>query len=343
VFLFKFKTPEIRARHDGAPSPLLAYLAGAFAPRIAGLWPAPHAPFLSAPSARRHLLCLAFSDEAMAERVDPDALLRSPLKHAIPLATPRAPIGLSRALDRLGERAWSAEDYRCLLHLLAGHHSGKVLRHREAITAEDVRALSRLPQPLLEAGLGRLPLGAAAGDIIGEVFAAIVRRDGEAAALALAPRWAHAETVKVLIARLREDVEPQPPAPPFPGSERLRPLATKAAILDARDRFKNCLGHRLHWACAGSSALYEWIPSPGVVLELIKDNLHGWSLDQARLVGNQPVPEPTRSQLIAELTAMGVHVGRGYWRLDDAFDEIETDPPGAVTPLDRAIGHLFGD
>ena len=44
-----------------APSPLLTYLAGEFAPAIAALWPAPHAVFLTAPAERRHLVCLALA------------------------------------------------------------------------------------------------------------------------------------------------------------------------------------------------------------------------------------------------------------------------------------------
>jgi hypothetical protein len=95
----------------GEPTPLLTHLAGEFAPRIAALWPAPHAAFVTAAAERRHLVCLALVfcvDDALSS---PDDLLNKGLTEAIRLVAPHAPAGLRRALGRLGEVAWSADDY----------------------------------------------------------------------------------------------------------------------------------------------------------------------------------------------------------------------------------------
>ena len=320
---------------------MLDFIAGPFAARIAGVWPAPHAAFLAAPAVRRHLACLALLSAGPQTVIDPAVILDKRLPSAIRIAVPGAPSGLARALERLGERAWSEADYRRLLALLAEPQTGKLLRHRAAIGVEEVRALARLNQPLV--GLCRLSLSEAAAGLIGEAFAAIERRDGPAAAQGLAQRWTAVESLPRLVERVRDDVEPEPPAPPFPGTTRLRPLSTKAAIEDASVRFKNCLRGQAHWAYSGTSAYYEWVEPPACVLEITRDRLHGWTLDQARLAENKPVPEPTRSALITELRDMGVHVVRSLWRLNDALTRAAATPPRPIETEAEVIGTLFGD
>jgi hypothetical protein len=343
LIFFKSVRVPARAPGPGQPSPLLDFVAGDFAAPIAGLWPAPHGAFLAAPSARRHLVCLALTLAEPGAGVDGEAILARPLQRALRLAVPKAPEGLARALERLGERAWSAADYERLLGGLASRHAGKVLRHRDAIAAGDVRALALAPEVLLERGLGRLLTDQAAGDLIAEAFAAIVRRDGEAAGRALAARWGASETLPGLIALVRDDLEPEVATPPFPGTERLNPLATKAALRQAAARYRNCLRGHLRYACSGQSAYYEWLPPPGAVLEITRDRLRGWTLEQARLAGNDPVPEPARSEIIAELRAMGVHVGRSLWVLDDALDGLARAPKAVARTEAEAIADLFGD
>src|SRR4051812_12267289 len=100
-----------------SPSSLLKLLAGEFALRIARFWPAPHAEFVTAPTARRHLLCLALSHGRDLAEVRETVLTRR-IPRAIEAAVPGAPNGLARALPRLGEVAWPADGYRKLLALL---------------------------------------------------------------------------------------------------------------------------------------------------------------------------------------------------------------------------------
>jgi hypothetical protein len=322
---------------------LLRYLAGDFAEPIAGLWPTPHSAFLAAPASRRHLVCLGLTLAEPGAGVDGESILAGPLKPAIRASVPAAPDGLARALERLGERAWSAADYERLLRALASRHAGKVLRHRDSIDPDAVRALGLLPDALLERGLGRILAGESAADLIAEAFAAITRRDGEAAARTLAMRWGASECLKSLIELVRDDLEPEAPPPPFPGTARLKPLATKAALRDAAGRFRNCLRNHLRYAGSGQSAYYEWLPAPGAVLEITRDRLRGWTLEQARLAGNVFVPEPARGEIIAELQAIGVYVGRSLWALDDALDDLARSPTAVVSTVAEAIGDVFGD
>ncbi len=341
--VFFWKSRDARPRGVGAASPLLEYIAGEFAARIATVWSDPHTAFLTAPAPRRHLLCLAFACAEGEQGIDADAILGRPMKRAIRIAAPTAPDGLARALGRLGERAWSRADYLRLIGLLAGRQSAKLLRHRDQIAADEVRALNCLPPGLLDRGLGRLSLSEPAAGLVAEAFVAITRRDGEAVAQALATRWSVAENLKGLVELVQHDLEPEVVAPPFPGTERLRPLLTKAALIDAAQRFKNCLRNHVRWACSGTSAYYEWMEPPGAVLEITRDRLHGWALDQARLTGNKAVPEPTRTAIVEELKSLGGYVGRPLWQLDSSLDDIARVPPEAVKTQAEVIGELFGD
>jgi hypothetical protein len=341
--VFLWKTRGVRPQPVDAASPLLEFIAGEFAARIAGVWPKPYAAFLAAPAARRHLVCLAFTYAPDGAPIDVDGVLGRTLRRTIHIAVPAAPAGLARALERLGERAWSEADYRRLVRMLSGHQTGKILRHRDQIDAGEVRALSLLPETLLEHGLGKLCLNEAAASVIEEAFTAIGRRDGEAAAEALAPRWAAVENLRGLAERVRHDLEPEVVPPPFAGTDRLRPILTKAALVDAASRYKNCLRGHLHSAGSGTSAYYEWMEVPGAVLEITRDRLHGWTLDQARLAENKAVPEPMRTAITQDLVSMGVHIGRSLWQVNDALDDVANKPMEPIRTEAEVIGELFGD
>lgn len=341
--MFFWKPRPVRPLACGAASPLLNHVAGEFAGRIAGVWPQPHAVFLTAPAVRRHLICLALAHAPPGAAVDAEALLHRPLRRAIPLAVPSPPPGLARALERLGETCWSEADYRTLLRLLADHRLGKEFRHEDWINRDRVRALGLLPEPLLEHRMAGLVKTGPAAALVAEAFAALAARDGGPAALAAAPAWMAAETPAKLYGRIKSDLEPEPAPPPFPGTDRLRPLATKAALIDAAERYRNCLRNHLRWAAEGSSAYYEWIEAPGAVIEIDRSRLFGWSLEQARMGDNKPVVEPLRSAIIAELRSMGVRVGRAMWQLDVALREALEDPSSRPQTPEAAVAELFED
>lgn len=322
------------------PTSLLNLVAGEFATRVAAVWPAPHAGFVTAPAARRHLVCLAFTAgrDVAALRA---TLLGERLKRAIPAAVGKAPEGLARALMRLGDVAWPAIDYRKLLALLALPAPAKLLRHAPVIEVETVRRLAELPPAMAPSALVALGLSDDLLAALRETYDAIGVRAGPAAADAAAARWARAGSAKALVEAVRDDLYPDPPPPPHPGTPRLRPLATKAAIRDAARRYRNCLRDYTPHAASGWSALYEWEGSPGAVVDVTRDAIYGWRLEQVRLADNAAVPEPMRSEIVSELALMGVHVGRSCWELDRALASVEGHAV-PLRPIEHVLAGVFG-
>jgi len=323
------------------PTSLLSLVAGEFAPRIGRVWPAPHTAFLTAPSARRHLVCLALAFGGDLAALG-ETLLKARMKRAIPAAAPSAPPGLERALTRMGDVAWTAEDYRKLLALLADPPAAKVLRHAELVDLALVRRMADLPAAMAPAALlaARLPGETVAA--LRETYAALRMRSGPAAADAAAARWARATSVRALVEAVRDDLYPEPAAPPHPGTARLRPLASKQAIRQAARRFRNCLADTLPHAASGWSAYYEWTGPPDVVIEVTRDAIFGWRMEQARVADNAPVPEAVRSEIVSELALIGVHVGRSCWELDRAL-AVADQPPFPLRPAEAVAAEAFGD
>lgn len=338
--MFAWIQPRTRPPPVGDATPLLQHLAGAFAARVAGLWPAPHTEFITAPAERRHLVCIAIARAGDGPvSITPAYLLTVSLKEAVAYGVPDAPDGLRRALGRLGETAWSAEDYDRLLFVLA--QGAKDVRHAEVITAEQVRALAALPAPLIAARVGGFGLTVHQARLLAELHGLVQSRFGQEAAGAAAVRWAGARKARDLFDMAEDDLLPELPPPPFPGSERLRPLTTKAAIREAAARFHNCLRTRIASVARGDAAIYEWVGPHPVAVELSRDPIHGWSLTEARGVRNVEVREPLRSKILAELREMGVHVGRTSWDLRRQIESAH-EPWWVYEEPDREIGWLFG-
>ncbi|MBI1407842.1 MAG: hypothetical protein GC145_17140 [Caulobacter sp.] len=336
--MYVWTGPWARARE---PTPLLRKLAGDFADQIADLWPAPHGPFLLAEASRRHLVCVGLSLDgpAPARLVE---MLDGPLKAAIRAVLPAAPEGLARALGRLGEEAWAAADYRLLLDLLADPDRRKLLRHAEAITPADVRGLAAIPVAVLRAGGAWLNLDRGQAELLAEAHAVIVRRDGPAAADRAAERWGRTGNLKALFERVADDVVADLPVQPFAGGPTLRPLASKAAMREAAGRFRNCLASdRIAWAAGGDYAYLEWTGGSGAVVELTRDAVYGWRLNEARGRNNDAVPKVDRPALAAALQAMGAHVGRAQWELVNALGAAAR-PGFRYEPADVLADDLFG-
>lgn len=325
-------------------SPLLRLIAPPYAEVLAALWPAPHTTFVTAPAARRHLICLMLAAEpSNGPPIDVAGLMDLPLRKAIPLVLEAAaPEGLRRALERLGEIAWTPDDYRLLVRMLADPAPAKTLRHAQAITPELVRALAALPADLREAGGVALRVSPAQAALLAEAHAVLARRLSPQVLSTRVAAWGHAPTPKALFTLVAEDFRRELPPPPHPGTERLRPLDTAAAIRDAARRYRNCLVNYLDCAVDQRTAIYEWLPAPGAVVELIPDGFFGWRLDQARRRNNQSVDEATREAIVGELRGMGVHVGRSAWQIRRALEEAAS-PKFQLTPVDDAIADYFTD
>jgi hypothetical protein len=322
------------------PSSLLKLVAGEFAPRVAALWPEPHGAFLAAPAPRRHLVCLAVAVGRnladLAER-----LLSARLRAAIRLVLAQPPAGLERALTRAGEIAWDADAYRALVRLLDRRAPAKVLRHAEVLDVELVRRLAGLPEPMADAARVAVGLSPEGVLVLREAYEALLMRDGRAVTEAAAARWTGAPTAKALFELVRDDLTPEPVAPPHPGTARLTPLASKAAMKDAARRYHNCLGDRGSDAATGWAAFYEWAGPPGAVVSITRDHIFGWRLDEARVARNQPVPSEVREEIVSELALMGVHVGRSGWSMDRLLRE-DVGRGYRYWPVAEDVAEAFG-
>lgn len=338
--MFNRITGSAVASTGAGPTPLMTLLAGEFAHRAARLWPAPHVEFVTASAARRHLVCMAFTlgRDVAALR---ETLLRGRLRRAIPTVLGDLLPGLERALTRMSEVSWAAADYRALLRLLAEPRAAKVLRHAPALEADLVRRLAALPPPMGDAVDLALELNAEGVAVLEEAYAALRFRDGATAAEAAAARWARTRSAKALFEAVRDDLAPEPLAPPHPGTPRLRPLATKRALRSAARLYRNCLADRAPYAATGWSAYYEWEGPPGAIVEITRDHVFGWRLEEARAAHNAPVPEAVRDEIVSELALMGVHVGRSGWELHRALSpDIGVRWP--LRPAGDAVLEAFG-
>jgi hypothetical protein len=334
--------PQVRSVAHGAPTPLLTHLAGEHATRIARLWAPPYLDFLAAPAERRQLLCLAVSLQAVI--ITPalaDQLLAWPLRRAVKAAVPQAPAGLARALTQLGEVAWPAEDYAGLLELLAEPKTARILRHASPISVDRVRALAGLSAPLRRAGLGGADLGGAQAQLLNEVYDALARRDGEAAADAAALRWAAGNSPADVFARARSSIRRAPGPDPLPPSPHLRYLGDLEAIAEVGGRYGNCLGS-LEYVGDRDFAIYEWLGEPGAVVELADDRLFGWRLREVKLANNEAVPTDQRAPFIEVLRALGVHVGRCAGGVSRSLAWAESKE-FELDSRDQAIADVFND
>jgi hypothetical protein len=324
-----------------APTSLLKLVAGAFADAVACVWPEPHAAFLAAPAARRHLACLGLAVGADVPALAA-AILGARLRHAIAAVVPRAPAGLERLLSRMGEIALDAEAYRLLLRLLERPAPAKVLRHAELVDVSLIRRLAGLPEPMEQAVRLARDLTPEAIAVLREAYDALAFRDGRVAAETAAAGWARVGSAKALFELVRDDLTPEPAAPPHPGAGRLQPLATKAAIREAARRYRNCLADRTPHAASGWSAFYEWEGPPGAIVEISRDHVFGWRLDEARLADNGVVPEPVRDEIACDLALMGVHVGRSGWQLDRLLRE-DVGRGYRFWPVEDDVAEAFGE
>jgi len=315
--MFKLYTAVPGPTRTG-PTALLKLVAGEFAPEVAKVWPEPHSDFLAAPACRRHLVCLTLALGGEAARLA-GVLATGRLRDVIRVAVGGRSPGLERALGRLGETAWTGAAYRKLVELLPDQKAGKFLRHADTIDAAAVMRLTLLPPAMGRAiQLATLITDDAAAAVT-EAAGAVACRSGAAVAEAATVRWALAETEAGLFEAVREDLYPELPAPPFEGTDRLKPLATKAAMRAAARRYSNCLADRVNHAVGGFAAYYEWTEGEGAVVEICRDAIFGWRLEEAKGRNNGVLDKDTRADLVADLTAIGVYVGRSGWQLERAL------------------------
>jgi len=325
------------------PTSTLRFIAGEHAVRVAGLWPAPHGAYLEMPAQRRHLahvvlaLGLFESRETMRtalEGVRADDVARRYLGHP--------PSGFLRALARIGEAAWTSEDYLRLYELFADEGGAAVLLHTQEITVDLVHAIERLPRALRTHAIARHLGAAGAADALSEGWRAIGQVRGEVAAAAAVARWARASEPKRLFAMAAQELSPQRFDPaPFPVHPDMRRLGGTGALEDAGRRFRNCLATYVDRAALGTVALYEWAGPPPTAFAFARDGFFGWRLEEARGVGNAVLEAPDRVRAIAAVEAVGVRVGRSGADLRAALRKLAGFDYDWINPSDPVLS-AFG-
>ena len=115
------------------------------------------------------------------------------------------------------------------------------------------------------------------------------------------------------------------PAPPFTGSDRLRPLSSAEALVEAAGRFRNCLKSKIHLVLSGRVAYYEFVGAPPAIVEIAPLNTGGWGVIGIYGVANEDISPRLVPTVAADLIKHGVvhqtvpNLPQGYGALLSIF------------------------
>lgn len=320
------------AAHPSGVSSQLRGRAGAYAGRVAKLWPAPHTPYLSLPTQRRHLVHVTLARIEAAPGRDARAYARDAAAARLKVFWTRWGRGLAVALPRIackmGERAWRPAEYRALLGLTGGCvRACQVLRHAERVNPQDVHVLAGLPPVLRAAGVVRHVANAYEAETVRGAVDLVRRLDPRPDALRiLAERLEHTASRAAFYAALVDAVQVGPLAQPFEATPLLVPLTSAAEVRDAGRRFRNCLGGLIGEAQFGSSAFVEWRGEEPAVMQLEHEGAAGWRLCYVLGVDNREVSPATRRAIKAHLAKLGVRrQSNPQWIIGDLASWVNED------------------
>ncbi len=271
------------SRDSTPPQPgTVEALAGSFVVDVRRIWAGRQLDdYLAASTARRHVWhCWMASERDTVERrfraYPALALRRLTFRKARDLlagAYGTCPPGLVKALGRCGPEARSRDFYRALVLALSAEPDGaKAVRHAPLLTEGLVYRAARLSMPTTPTISHRVTL-----------------RDRE------------------------QDGDPGHfintapfPSPPWPGTERLRPLTSRQELRDMGHRLRNCMRSwgRVRAAGeaveAGREAYYAWDgPDPGLLR--FAHGPTGWSLAEWSGADNRPLSDVSESKIITSL------------------------------------------
>lgn len=330
-----------------AVPPFLTYVAGARADRVAQVFSAPFVPYLTAPTARRHLIHVVL--DAVEARTLADPARRARLAHELEFAAgdavaarwlDAAPPGFVRALGRIGEAPWTPEQYAALQAMIADPGARMVLRAEREITPGKVAMLAALPDPLRAFAILRRLTTPEDAQLLTEAYEALVWRLGAQAAQVVA-RWSRAETDTRLFEMAAQSVQPDEFVLHLhPEHPDLLRLDTRRALEQAALRFRNCLSTYVMEAGAGQSVIYTWAGPPVAAVQIVRDAVFGWRLEQVRGQANLVLDEEPRARLRAIMRDIGVWPGRAG---DDLVGALASRASGAMPRLAgaAALDHAF--
>jgi hypothetical protein len=218
---------------------------------------------------------------------------------------------VSKAAARILAKLDDATGRRAALAILrlAEDEAAARLRHMRSLCAANAEALPALPRRIAAAAapavLAPPATGFDAQDCLElRKLVRLVRRRAPERLAALAADFArarNAEAFDPLADRWRDRIARRPGAfaPPFPGTKRLVPLATRAALRDAGRRFGNCLTHAGPWP---RGPVYEWRGRRPALVSLRKDEYGLWGIEEIAGPVNAKVPRGTCARI-----AKGLH------------------------------------
>lgn len=323
-------------------TPLMGFLAGEHAARLAEQWPAPHEGFFALPTARRHAAAILFADLA-AEGPTPNARKQALVEFERDAEVARAVMGdraagFMRMLGKLGETLWTTANYRGLIELYADPNASRALRHMPVIAPEQFEPMLALPPMLREPNILAHIGGKQAAKDLALAFDLALRMRGPRVAPRLAERWDAARSRERLFEMAAEDLAPDVFRPPLPAPDLPPPygrITTRKALFSLAQEFQNCLRDFVDDVARGRMAVYAWRgPQPAAVA--LTWDAAGWRLAEAEAPANTELDEPTLRALIAPLAERDIRTGLPLSILGGRLDQHRR----GETPYDQGDGFV---
>lgn len=296
-------------------TPLLRFIAQDHADRIAKVWPAPHAGFLTLPTARRHAAAMLVNNLGNNNDAPTQAI-----KHCVErdrdgviaqkIMGDRTP-GFAKAMAKMGEQLWSVGDYNHLLHLFREPNANQVLRHLKALTPAHVEPIAVVHPALRQARILTWITQVRAALDLNTAFELAVRLRGEGQAARIADRWGRAATRERLFEMAAEDLCPdefRPPAPPLELGFPFERIKTRKHLHAMALEFKNCLRDFTEEVARGRMAVYALRGDNPAAIALIWD-MAGWRLAEAEAPDNELLDDKVLKDVVKAVEAAGGRAG----------------------------------
>lgn len=318
-------------------TPLLAFLAGGHAGAIARIWPAPHEDFLALPAARRHAAAiLAGRADYTPAQVSWLAARARDAELAAELLGSEAPGGLMKALARMGEVLWAADEYARFLRLFGEEEARLLIRHMKALDAGTLARMDALPVPLRQpAVLAHLGTDEMAIADLAAAWAFALRIRGEAAGPAIAQRFGRATSTAGLFEMARQEIQPQdfgavrpPPELPAP----FHPVRRYDTLSKTAHEFRNCLRDFVADLASGRMAVYVWRGEGGPAAVALRQDPGGWRLAEARARDNIELADVPLMEIVAAVKAAGIRTGESWGWLNRRLEDRALEGPPLPAP-----------
>ncbi|GGY50944.1 hypothetical protein [Parvularcula lutaonensis] len=302
------KTAPIRTRPFGWMTDII-FPAIEREPRRLAVW-------LAATRPEWHFAAMAFALLDDEERnADVEAMLfvrtkKEILADVAPSADPR----LIRLCDKLKGRIWRPPTYRRLAELVEDKEAARLLLRTRSIDRRRVLALARVPAtfrcPAVFARLHRISDAEKVVFAVGLVER--IRPDLGRAGVLRSLAQTRSKTSLEAWARghFREASFPDPP---WPGTAKLKPLASWQAVEKTAIRFRNCIRDYVREVRSGSHYLYLFEDGDGLtaVVEFVRVTDGLWVVDEINGPDNKPLSPAQEARVVAEASEVALAVPAG--------------------------------